>query len=221
MESFGIDVGSLAKASRGAAQARRDCHVLGVDGKLAGLVASPIPSSLPLARRSPSCTVWGLKSSWPTGDNEATAKAVASRLRIDEVRAGLRPEDKLTLIAEEQQKGHVAAMAGDGINDAPALAKADVGIAMGTGADVAMESAGLTLLKGDLRGVVRGVKLCARHYAQHQAKSVLRLCLQRAWRADRRGRALPLLWHSALAHHGGCRHEPVIGLGRGQRAPPT
>jgi Cu+-exporting ATPase len=94
-----------------------------------------------------------------TGDNESTAKAVASRLRIDEVRAGLRPEDKLTLIAEEQQKAHVVAMAGDGINDAPALAKTDVGIAMGTGADVAMESAGLTLLKGDLRGVVRGVKL--------------------------------------------------------------
>jgi P-type Cu+ transporter len=101
----------------------------------------------------------GLKIIMATGDNEATAKAVAARLDIDEVRAGLRPEDKLTLIAEEQQKGRIVAMAGDGINDAPALAKADVGIAMGTGADVAMESAGLTLLKGDLRGVVRGVEL--------------------------------------------------------------
>ena len=94
-----------------------------------------------------------------TGDNETTANAVARTLGIDAVRAGLRPEDKLNLIAELQRQGRVVAMAGDGINDAPALAKADVGIAMGTGADVAMESAGLTLLKGDLRGVVRGVKI--------------------------------------------------------------
>ena len=94
-----------------------------------------------------------------TGDNETTAKAVAAQLGIDEVRAGLRPEDKLALIEDLQRKGEVVAMAGDGINDAPALAKADVGIAMGTGADVAMESAGLTLLKGDLRGVVRAVNL--------------------------------------------------------------
>src|SRR4029078_13235788 len=100
-----------------------------------------------------------LKIIMATGDNEATAKAVAARLDIDEVRAGLRPEDKLTLIAEELQKGRIVAMAGDGINDAPALAKDDVGIAVGAGADVAMESAGLTLLKGDLRGVVRGVEL--------------------------------------------------------------
>jgi Cu+-exporting ATPase len=94
-----------------------------------------------------------------TGDNETTAKAVAARLGIDEVRASLRPEDKLTIIKGLQDKGAVVAMAGDGINDAPALAQADVGIAMGTGADVAMESAGLTLLKGDLRGVVRAVNL--------------------------------------------------------------
>ena len=94
-----------------------------------------------------------------TGDNPTTAKAVASQLGIDEVRAGLRPEQKLDLIAELQRKGAVVAMAGDGINDAPALAKADVGIAMGTGADVAMESAGLTLLKGDLRGIARAITL--------------------------------------------------------------
>jgi Cu+-exporting ATPase len=94
-----------------------------------------------------------------TGDNETTARAVAARLGIDEVRAGLRPEDKFNIIDKLQRKGAVVVMAGDGINDAPALAKADVGIAMGTGADVAMESAGLTLLKGDLRGVVRAVNL--------------------------------------------------------------
>jgi Cu+-exporting ATPase len=94
-----------------------------------------------------------------TGDNETTAQAVARELGIDEVHAGLRPEDKLALIESLQKKGRIVAMAGDGINDAPALARADVGIAMGTGADVAMESAGITLLKGDLRGVVRAVNL--------------------------------------------------------------
>ena len=94
-----------------------------------------------------------------TGDNERTAKAIARSLGIDEVRAGLLPEQKAALVEELRARSKGVAMAGDGVNDAPALAAADVGIAMGTGADVAMESAGLTLLKGDLRGVVRAVKL--------------------------------------------------------------
>jgi Cu+-exporting ATPase len=159
MESFGIDVGSLAKAAEARRKQGETVMYLGVDGKLAGLVAVADPIKPSAGEAIAELHSLGLRIIMATGDNESTAKAVASRLRIDEVRAGLRPEDKLTLIAEEQQKGHVVAMAGDGINDAPALAKADVGIAMGTGADVAMESAGLTLLKGDLRGVVRGVKL--------------------------------------------------------------
>jgi Cu+-exporting ATPase len=159
MESFGIDVGSLAKAAEARRKQGETVMYLGVDGKLAGLVAVADPIKPSAGEAIAELHSLGLRIIMATGDNESTAKAVASRLRIDEVRAGLRPEEKLTLIAEEQQKGHVVAMAGDGINDAPALAKADVGIAMGTGADVAMESAGLTLLKGDLRGVVRGVKL--------------------------------------------------------------
>jgi Cu+-exporting ATPase len=159
MESFGIDVGSLAKAAEARRKQGETVMYLGVDGKLAGLVAVADPIKPSAGEAIAELHSLGLRIIMATGDNESTAKAVASRLRIDEVRAGLRPEDKLTLIAEEQQKGHVVAMAGDGINDAPALAKTDVGIAMGTGADVAMESAGLTLLKGDLRGVVRGVKL--------------------------------------------------------------
>ncbi|MEZ5827771.1 MAG: HAD-IC family P-type ATPase [Hyphomicrobiales bacterium] len=132
---------------------------VGVDGKLAGIVAvadlgkEARPEAINKLHRL------GLRIVMATGDNETTANAVAAKLGIDEVRAGLRPEEKLTLIEDLQKQGAVVAMAGDGINDAPALAKADVGIAMGTGADVAMESAGLTLLKGDLRGVVRGVKL--------------------------------------------------------------
>jgi Cu+-exporting ATPase len=132
---------------------------LGVEGKLAGLVAVADPIKTTAAEAIAKLHGLGLSIVMATGDNETTAKAVAERLGIDQVRAGLRPEDKLTIIEDLQRKGQVVAMAGDGINDAPALARADVGIAMGTGADVAMESAGLTLLKGDLRGVVRAVNL--------------------------------------------------------------
>ncbi|MCB1417318.1 MAG: HAD-IC family P-type ATPase, partial [Nitratireductor sp.] len=94
-----------------------------------------------------------------TGDNERTARAVADKLAIDQVRAGVLPEDKKALVDELHRNGRKVAMAGDGVNDAPALASAEVGIAMGTGADVAVESAGITLLKGDLGGIVRARKL--------------------------------------------------------------
>jgi Cu+-exporting ATPase len=94
-----------------------------------------------------------------TGDSETTARAVASRLGIDEVIAEVLPEQKVEVVRRFQDEGRFVAMAGDGINDAPALAQAHVGIAMGTGTDVAMESAGVTLVKGDLRGIVRAAKL--------------------------------------------------------------
>ena len=95
----------------------------------------------------------------PTGDNVRTAQAVAAKLGIDEIHAGVLPEDKARIVKELQAQGCKVAMAGDGINDAPALAQADVGIAMGTGADVAIESAGFTLVKGDLNGIVRARRL--------------------------------------------------------------
>jgi len=126
---------------------------LAVEGKLAGLlaVADPVKASTPEAlavlRDS------GLRLVMATGDGETTAKAVAAQLGIDEVHGEVRPEDKNELVASLQQQGHRVAMAGDGINDAPALARADVGIAMGTGTDVAMSTAQLTLVKGDLRGI--------------------------------------------------------------------
>jgi Cu+-exporting ATPase len=159
MESAKIDASPLAASAEARRKEGETVMFLGVDGKLAGLVAVADPIKPTAAEAIAKLHRLGLKIVMATGDNETTAKAVAARLGIDEVRASLRPEDKLTIIKGLQDKGAVVAMAGDGINDAPALAQADVGIAMGTGADVAMESAGLTLLKGDLRGVVRAVNL--------------------------------------------------------------
>jgi Cu+-exporting ATPase len=159
MDGAGIDIAPLAEAAEARRHNGETVMMLADGGKLAGLVAVSDPIKQGAAEAVKTLHQLGLKLVMATGDNPTTAKAVAAKLGIDEVRAGLRPEQKLDLIGELQRQGAVVAMAGDGINDAPALAKADVGIAMGTGADVAMESAGLTLLKGDLRGIVRGVEL--------------------------------------------------------------
>jgi P-type Cu+ transporter len=126
---------------------------LAVDGQLAGLLAvsDPVKQSTPEALQLLKAA--GLHIVMATGDGLTTARAVAKRLGIDDVHGEVKPADKLILVEKMQKEGRVVAMAGDGINDAPALAKADVGIAMGTGTDVAMNSAQLTLVKGDLRGI--------------------------------------------------------------------
>jgi Cu+-exporting ATPase len=133
-----------------------------VDGKFAGLVAvsDPIKASTPEAVRT--LHELGLRIIMLTGDNKKTAKTVAEKLGIDEFHAGVLPEEKHERIKRLKAEGRRVAMAGDGINDAPALAEADVGIAMGTGTDVAIESAGVTLVKGDLRGIVKAVQLSRR-----------------------------------------------------------
>jgi Cu+-exporting ATPase len=138
--------------------------LVAVDGKAAGIVgvADPIKDSTPDAIRE--LREAGLKVIMVTGDNATTAKAVADKLGI-EFYADVLPQKKAEVIKERQQKGSVVAMAGDGVNDAPALAQADIGIAMGTGTDVAMEAGGITLLKGDLRGILR---------ARHLSKSTMR-----------------------------------------------
>ncbi|MGV1758714.1 heavy metal translocating P-type ATPase [Rhizobium sp. A22-96] len=130
-----------------------------IDGKLAGLVAVADRIKPTTAAAIKALHDSGLKIVMATGDNGKTAAAVATQLGIDEVRADMLPEGKKALIDELRARGHIVAMAGDGVNDAPALASANVGIAMGTGADVAMESAGITLVKGDLNGIVRARRL--------------------------------------------------------------
>jgi Cu+-exporting ATPase len=130
-----------------------------VDGQSAGILAvsDPIKSGTPEAVQA--LHQIGLKIHMVTGDNEQTARSVAEELGIDEVRAGVAPQDKHEYVKKMREDRHIVAMAGDGINDAPALAAADVGIAMGTGADVAIESAGITLVKGDLNGMVKAILL--------------------------------------------------------------
>jgi len=120
-------------------------------------VADPIKESTPEALQA--LREAGLRVVMVTGDSRKTAEAVARKLGITDVVAEVLPADKVRAVEQAQRDGHVVAMAGDGINDAPALAKADVGIAMGTGTDVAIESAGVTLVKGDLRAIARAVRL--------------------------------------------------------------
>jgi Cu+-exporting ATPase len=159
-----VDPGPLLDRAEALRKEGQTVMLVAVDGKAAGIVgvADPIKESTPDAIRE--LRAAGLTIIMVTGDNATTAKAVADKLGI-EFEADVLPQKKADVVKERQQKGSVVAMAGDGVNDAPALAQADVGIAMGTGTDVAMEAGGITLLKGDLRGILR---------ARHLSKSTMR-----------------------------------------------
>lgn len=154
MQQSGVGVDGLMPQAEKLRAEGASVMYLAVDGELAGLLAvsDPIKTSTPEALDALKAA--GLRIVMATGDGLTTAKAVGLKLGIDEVHGEVKPADKLDLVARLQREGRVVAMAGDGINDAPALAKADVGIAMGTGTDVAMNSAQVTLIKGDLRGIV-------------------------------------------------------------------
>jgi P-type Cu+ transporter len=159
LRELGVDTQPLTSA---ADRHRGNGHTVlavAVDGRPAALIAAAdtIRASTPDAIKALKAD--GLSIVMVTGDNRATALAIASQLGIDDVRAGVLPGDKRDIVADLQKRGHQVAMAGDGVNDAPALAQATVGIAMGTGTDVAMESAGITLVRGDLRGIVRARRL--------------------------------------------------------------
>jgi Cu+-exporting ATPase len=131
----------------------------GIDGKAAGIISVADPIKKSTTEAISQIHQEGLKIIMLTGDNERTARAVAKQLGLDQLEAGVEPQHKHQRVEQLRKEGNIVAMAGDGINDAPALAAAHVGIAMGTGTDVAMESAGITLVKGDLRGIARAIAL--------------------------------------------------------------
>tara|TARA_R110002096_G_scaffold435941_2_gene664430 strand:- start:3317 stop:5467 length:2151 start_codon:yes stop_codon:yes gene_type:complete len=159
MDELGVDATELRKTAETMRKEGQTAMFVAVDGTPAGVigVADPIKETTPDAIRS--LHDEGIRIVMLTGDNETTAKAVAAKLDIDEVIADVLPDQKVEAVKRFQAEGHIVAMAGDGINDAPALSQAHVGVAMGTGTDVAMESASVTLVKGDLRGIVRARRL--------------------------------------------------------------
>jgi Cu+-exporting ATPase len=159
MQANGVTMDQLRDEADQLRRQGRTMIFLSVNGKLAGAIAVGDPVKETTAEALEALRADGLRLVMLTGDSRATAQAVAANLPIDEVIAEVQPKDKADVIARLQAQGRRVAMAGDGINDAPALAKADVGIAMGTGTDIAMESAQVTLVKGDLRGIVRARQL--------------------------------------------------------------
>jgi heavy metal translocating P-type ATPase len=161
LQQAGIDAAALAAEAETLRQEGATAVFIAIDGKAAGIIAiaDPIKPTTPGAVAA--LKAGGIRLVMLTGDNATTARAVAQKLGIADVEAEVLPEDKGKVVARFREQGRVVGMAGDGVNDAPALAAADVGIAMGTGTDVAMESAGVTLLKGDLGGIVRARHLSA------------------------------------------------------------
>jgi Cu+-exporting ATPase len=167
LEKLAIDPGTLPQQAEAGRAAGQTLMFVAIDGKTAGMVgvADPIKDSTQEAIRDLHAA--GVKVVMLTGDSRTTAHAVADKLNIDQVEAEVLPQQKAEIVKQLQAGGRIVAMAGDGINDAPALAQSHVGIAMGTGTDVAMESAGVTLVKGDLRGIVR-----ARHLSQAVMRNI-------------------------------------------------
>jgi Cu+-exporting ATPase len=159
LDELGVDAAALHSRADALRTEGQTVMYLAVDGRAAGLlgVADPVKDSTPEALKV--LHGEGVLVVMLTGDNRKSAQAVANRLGIDQVQAEVLPEQKSEVVKRLQAEGHIVAMAGDGINDAPALAQAQVGIAMGTGTDVAMQSAGVTLVKGDLRGIARARRL--------------------------------------------------------------
>jgi Cu+-exporting ATPase len=159
MQQLGVDTTALNREAEARRTEGASVMYLAVGGELAGLLAVSDPIKISTPEALDALKAAGIRIIMATGDGLTTAKAVGARLGIDEVHGEVKPADKLALVEKLQKEGRIVAMAGDGINDAPALAKADVGIAMGTGTDVAMNSAQVTLVKGDLRGIATAREL--------------------------------------------------------------
>ena len=218
VDESGVDPGDLARRAEELQGDGQTVVFVAIDSRPAGLlgIADPIKESAAGAIKQ--LQEEGVRVVMLTGDNRTTAEVVARKLGLDEVQAGVLPDEKGKAVRRLKADGRTVAMAGDGINDAPALAEADVGIAMGTGTDVAMESAGVTLVKGDLRGILRTRRLSRatmRNIRQNLAFAFLYNCPRRA---DRRGRALPLLRDPPQPDDRQCRDDLQLGLGHRQCA---
>ena len=159
MQAGAIDVAALEKTAEDLRGEGATAIFVAIDGKPSGVLAIADPIKATTAEAMRSLRDAGIRVVMLTGDNRTTAEAVARKLDIADVEAEVLPEDKGKIVERLRKEGRIVAMAGDGVNDAPALAAADVGIAMGTGTDVAIQSAGVTLLKGDLQGIVTARRL--------------------------------------------------------------
>ena len=221
MQEVGADFASLAEGAESMRAEGQTVMFVALDGRAAGLiaVADPIKESAPEAVRA--LHAEKIRIVMLTGDNRTTAEAVARRLGIDEVIAEVLPDQKAAVVKRLQSEGRVVAMAGDGINDAPALAQANVGIAMGTGTDIAMESAiHHARARRPPRHRARAPPL-ARHDVEHQTEPLLRVLLQRPRRPDRRRRALPVLRPAPKPDDRCGRDELQLRLGHRERATPA
>ncbi len=190
---------------------------LAVDGRFAGLLSISDPIKATTREALATLRATGMRVVMATGDGKATAEAVAAQLRIDEVHGEVKPADKLALVSRLQAEGRVVAMAGDGINDAPALAKADVGVAMGTGTDVAMNSAQVTLVKGDLRGIAQARQISLETIANMKQNLGFAFVYNAVRHSDRRRRAVSVHRVAALAHDRRSRDEPELCVGDHER----
>ena len=200
MTDWSLRIPAELDAARQAAEAQgRTAVAAAWDGAVRGVLVVADTVKPTSAEAVTSLKALGLRPVLLTGDNQTTARAVAAEVGIDEIIAEVLPSEKAAVIARLQSEGRVVAMVGDGVNDAPALAQADLGLAIGTGTDVAIEASDLTLISGDLRAAADAIRLSRVHAAHHQAEPRLGVRLQRR-RPPPRGRRSPQPAHRGPRH---------------------
>jgi Cu+-exporting ATPase len=183
-----------------------------VDSRPGGIIAVADPIKATTAAALERFKADGVRIVMLTGDNRTTAQAVAARLGISDIEAEVLPEQKNAIVRRLRSEGHAIAMAGDGVNDAPALAEADVGVAMGTGTDVAMESAGVTLVKGDLAGIARARALSRATMRNIRQNLVLAFLYNVLGIPLAAGVLYPAFWSTTQPHSCGGRYEPQLSI---------
>ena len=211
LEAEGVELGNWRSRADDVRAEGATVVLVSVDGNVAGALGIADPIRATTAEALADLRSQGMRVVMMTGDNAVTAKAVGQKLGIDNVEADVLPERKSAVVEHLRSQGKVVAMAGDGVNDAPALAAADVGIAMGTGTDVAMESAGVTLLNGDLVGIARAKRLSHATMQNIRQNLFLAFVYNAAGCPNRRRRALPGLWPDLVSSHCGGGHGAVFG----------